>query len=799
MHRIRRVAVLGSGVMGSAIAAHLANCGFRCLMLDMVAENLPEEKRNDPAERSRIANTARQALLKARPAPLYTADALRLIETGNFEDDLPRIAECDWIIEAVREDPEIKRGLLAEVARHRRPGTVVSTNTSGVSLAALAEVMDEDMAQHFLGTHFFNPPRYLKLLEIIPGPATRPEVIAAMAELGETALGKGVVFAKDTPNFIANRILTFHFQYIMHAMKEDGLNVAEVDLVTGPLMGHASSATFRTADLVGLDTYRHVVANVRDGCPNDERREILDEPAWLGAMIDQGLLGAKTGAGFYTRTRDRDAEGRPVILAIDVDTLEYGPQETRTFASVESARQARGLRDKLRALLSGDDAASRFAWKVFAHTAVYAGHRLGECTDDIVSLDNAAKWGFGWELGLFETWDALGAVETARRMQADGLALPPVAQALLEAGHDAFYRVEKGQLHCFDLATRQYQPVPVRPGRVILDEVKAAGGAVHTGEGCDLIDVGDGILCAEFHTKMNVIDRGVLDVLREGARRVDEGEFDGLIVANQGPHFCAGANLKVILDAIHRADWDAIDALIRAFQDSLMALRFCRGPVVAAPHHYTFGGGIEVCLHAARVVFAGETYGGLVEAGVGVIPAGGGTKEMLRRALAAVPATVAGVDPFPFVRRAFETIAMAKVSTSGPELAAFGLISDADLLEVNPDHLVRRAKDVCRALVLAGYRPPLPAVLTALGEPARAALDSQVYQYVQGGYATEHEALIAGKLAWVLTGGGRTPGAEMTEQDVLDLEREAFVALCRHAKTRERIEHMLATGKPLRN
>jgi 3-hydroxyacyl-CoA dehydrogenase len=768
-------------------------------MLDMVAENLSEDKRNDPAERSRIAIAARQALLKARPAPLYTPGTVHLIETGNFEDDMARIAECDWIIEAVREDPEIKRGIFTEVGRHRRPGTVVSTNTSGVSLTALSEVMDEDMAQHFLGTHFFNPPRYLKLLEIIPGPQTRPEVVEAMAALGENVLGKGVVFAKDTPNFIANRILTFHFQYIMHAMKDAGLSVEEVDLITGPLVGHASSATFRTADLVGLDTYRHVVANVREGCPNDERREVLDEPPWLHEMIGRGLLGVKAGAGFYKKTRERDAQGKLLIFSIDVATLEYAAQQVRDFASVDAAKQARGLPERLRALLNGDDAAGRFAWNVFAHTAVYAGNRLGESADDIVSIDNAAKWGFGWEIGLFETWDALGVAETCARMQSDGLALPPVAQALLDAGLDSFYAEKDGRLHFFDLAARQYRPVPVGPNQIVLAHVKKAGGVVEETEGCSLIDLGDGILCAEFHTKMNVIDRAVLDTLKQGAARVNAGDFEGMIVANQGPHFCAGANLKVILDAIVNKDWQAIDDLIRAFQDSLMALRFCHGPVVAAPHHYTFGGGIEVCLHAARVVFTGETYGGLVEAGVGVIPAGGGTKEMLRRALAFAPAGVAGAEAFPFVQRAFDTISLAKVSGSGLDLVEFGLFTDCDRLEVNADHLVRRAKDVCRSLILEGYRAPRPTMLRALGEPARAVLDSQVYQYRLAGYASEHDALIAGKLAWVLTGGDRVPGTQLTEQDVLDLEREAFVGLCRTEKTRERIEHMLATGKPLRN
>lgn len=797
MRRIKRVAVLGSGVMGGAIAAHLANCGIPSLMLDIVPPNVSAA---DKTKRNAIVEASKEGLLKAKPAPLYRSTDIALIETGNFEDDMPRIGECDWIIEVVKEDLAIKNAIFEQVARYRSSGAIVSTNTSGIPIRLMTQAMDADLRAHFLGTHFFNPPRYLKLLEIIPGPDTLPEVIRDMASFGENVLGKGVVYAKDTPCFVANRILMFVMQYILRETIAYGLAPEEVDALTGPVIGHAKSATFRTADLVGLDTYLHVLSNIYNGCTSDEQHDLMAPPALVKALVEKGCLGAKSGAGFYKKTDQRDEQGQPVILSLDVNTLDYVPQRKPVFECLKAAKEAPAFEDKVRAMHTGTDKGSEFLWRVFANTAIYAANRIGEIADDIVNIDNAVKWGFAWQVGIFETWDILGVKYVCDRMEAEGLSVPTIARALLDAGGDSFYTMPAtGKKRYFDVRTRSYEAVPSNPNVVLLADMKKGGATVKENEFCSLLDLGDGIVCAEFHSKMNTIERYLLEMVQEGVNLVNAGQFEGMIVANQGPHFSAGANLALILEAIKQKNWQAIDTLTDQFQRVNMAMRFCQGPVVAAPHNYTFGGGIEMAQHAARVVLAGETYGGLVEVGVGVIPAGGGTKEMLRRALDYVPATVPEGNPFPYVRRAFETIGMAKTSTSGPELIDLGYFTSEDVVCVNWDHQVKRAKDVCRALILAGYRPPRPAALVALGEPVRAAFRSALYQLRLGGYASEHDVLIGEMLAEILTGGNRMPGSTMTEQDVLDLEREKFLSLCGTEKTQQRIEHMLATGKPLRN
>lgn len=799
MREIRRAAVLGSGVMGGAIAAHLANCGIPSLMLDIVPPDLPPGETN-PAKRNAIGLRSKEAMAKLKPSPVFLRENLDLIEVGNLADDLARISECDWVIEAVKEDLEVKRALFASVAKHRRPGTVVSTNTSGVPLHLMVDVMDEDMRRHFLGTHFFNPPRYMRLLEIIPGTDTTPEVIQDMAEFGENVMGKGIVYAKDTPNFIANRILTFGTQFILTEARKDGLTVEEVDALTGPIVGHAKSATLRTMDVVGLDTYAHVVGNVYHNAPDDERRDLMVVPDFVKTMLERGWIGQKAGSGFYKRTDQRDEQGKPIIWAIDFETLEYREPMKPRFDCIGQARNAATLDEKIRIMHTGDDKGSKFAWKVFAHTAQYAGNRIPEISDDIVNVDNACKWGFAWERGLFETWDIIGFQYVVDRMRAEGIALPPVAQAVLDAGLSSFYRTDDtGRRWYFDLGTRGYRPIPCNPNALQLSTRKASHGVVKENDGASLIDIGDGILCAEFHTKMNTIDGDNMAMLLEGVHLLNEGQFEGMVLGNQGDHFSAGANIMMILGNVMQGAWNLVEKATHDFQQVNMAMRFCKRPIVAAPHHYTMGGGIEMSQHCARVVINGETYGGLVEAGIGIIPGGGGTKEMLRRALAYVPATVPGGDPFPYVRRAFETIGLAKVSTSGPELIELGYFTDQDIVVTNFEHQIKRAKDVCLGLIKMGYQPPRPATLIALGEPARAVFRTAVYQMRLGGFASEHDALVADWLARILTGGDRAPGSRMTEQDVLDLEREALVSLCGTEKTQERMKHMLATGKPLRN
>ena len=800
MRQIRRAAVLGSGVMGAAIAAHLANCGIPSVMLDIVPPNLTGSGASDRAKRNSIAAQAKQNLLKTKPAPLALPSNADLITVGNLEDDLPAIAECDWIIEVVKEDLAIKRAVLEQVAKLRKKGSVVSTNTSGVLIRAMVDVMDDDMRKHFLGTHFFNPPRYLKLLEIIPGADTLPEVVSFMANFGERVLGKGVVYAKDTPNFVGNRILTFGSQYLMTEMVKDGLTVEEVDALTGPIIGHASSATFRTADLVGLDTYVHVISNVYNNCPDDEHRDLYQPADWMTKMIEKKLLGVKTGAGFFKKTDQKDEKGKPIILTLDLNTLEYRAPMKPRFDCIGAARNLESLEEQIKVMHTGDDKGSKFVWKSFAHTAIYAANRIPEIADDIVNIDNAVRWGFSWKKGLFETWDILGFDYVCGRMTQEGMTVPPIAQAMLDGGHHAFYREDAaGNVSYFDLATKSYQPMLRNPDAISLASVKKSHGVVKGNEFCSLIDIGDGILCAEFHSKMNTIERFLCEIVAEGVTLLNEGAFEGMVLGNQGVHFSVGANLMVILGDVLQGNWDNIEKVVAQFHELNMSMRFCARPIVATPHNYTFGGGIEMTQHTARAVVNGETYGGLVEVGVGLIPGGGGCKEMLRRALGYVPANVPGADAFPYVRRAFEAIAMAKVSTSGPELIELGYLTEQDVVCANWDHQIKRAKDVCRALILAGYTPPKPATLIALGEPARAAFRSGIYQLTLAGYASEHDALIAEKLANVLTGGERAAGTRMTEQDVLDLEREAFLSLCGTEKTQQRMQHMLATGKPLRN
>lgn len=797
MSTIKHVAVLGSGVMGAAIAAHLANCGIPSIMLDIVPPNLPEKDQKKRAKRNAIADGAKAALLKAKPSPVYSPSVLDLIETGNFDDDMAKIAGCDWVIEVVKEDLNIKKKVYENVAKHRTPGTILSSNTSGIPFKAMAEGMSEEMSAHFVGTHFFNPPRYMKLLEIIPSPNTKPEVIATMAAFCENVLGKGIVYAKDTPNFVANRLLTFAMQYTLHEMTKDGLSVEEVDALTGPAIGHASSATFRTADLVGLDTLKLVVGNVRNGCPDDERLDLMSGPAWFDAMVAKGLLGDKSGSGFFKKTSERDEKGKAIILGLDPETLEYRPSIKPRFECTGAVRNLEKLEDKLKVMYLGEDKGSQFVFKQFANLAQYAGNRIPEIADDIVNIDNAVKWGFAWEKGIFETWDLLGFEVVAEKMAALGVELPPIAKALKASGNTSFYRLTNGVDEYFD--GKGYTAVPKNPNEIRLANIKTSKtNVVKTNDSASLVDLGDGIVGCEFHCKMNVIDPDLTAMLNVGVDLLDAGKFDGMVIANQGPHFCAGANIFLILGEIMQKNWDSVEKAVRALQGTGMRMKYCRKPIVAAPHHYTFGGGVEICQHAAKVVIAGETYAGLVEMGVGLIPGGGGCKEMHVRAMEYCPDTV-NVDPFPYIRRAFEAIGQAKVGTSGREAIELGYFRESDIVLPNYEHQIAKAKAVCRGLVVAGYTPPRPPRLKALGDGPAAAFKAAVWNMQQNGWATEHDVLIASKAINVLVGGKRLAGTPITEQDLLDLECEGFLSLCGTEKTTERIQYMLMNNKPLRN
>jgi len=804
---IEKAAILGAGTMGARIAAHMANAGVPCYLLDMAPTELTaEEKRkglalDHPAVRNRIVLAGLEAAKRARPAAFFAPEKARLITPGNFEDNLAWCGEADWIIEAVAENLEIKRRLLERVERARKPGTIITSNTSGLPIRLIAEGWSEDFQQHWAGTHFFNPPRYMKLVELIAGPKTRPEVLAQLEEFCDRRLGKGVVTAKDTPNFIANRIGTFSILTALGQMAELGMTVEEVDACTGPAIGWPKSATLRTVDIVGLDVLAHVIRNIYENAPGDEWRELYRVPALVEEMMKRGWLGEKTGSGFYKRVKG--AGGESEILALDWRTMEYRPRQKAKFGSIEAGKAIENTRERVRALAgpamegAGGDKANRFLWASLSETCLYAATRVPEIADRIVDVDRAMSWGFGWELGPFEMWDAIGVERMAGALEHAGKKIPPVAKQALASPAKSFYETEKGETRYFDLAAGAFQTAEVPPGIILLKSLKERARIVEQNAGASLIDLGDGVICCEFHTKMNAVGADILAMLAAGAARLG-GEFEAMVIANQAPNFSVGANLMLLLLAAQDGEWEEIDLLVKQFQRANMALKYAAGPVVAAPQGMALGGGCEVCLHAARIHAGAEAYIGLVETGVGLIPAAGGTKEMLIRA----NEHAAGgeqLDLMHALKPAFENIAMAKVSGSGEEARALGYLRPTDTIGMNRDRLVAGAKEAALAMVRAGYRAPGAAEVRVLGEEFLAGAKLAIHMMVCGEYATEHDAVVARKLAYVMAGGAITAPQSVPEQYVLDLEREAFVSLCGERKTQERIAHILKSGKPLRN
>ncbi len=798
--KIGKVAVLGAGVMGAAIAAHFANASLPSILLDIVPPNLtPEEEKkgltlNDPAVRNRLATLGKQNLLRARPAALAIPELAALIEVGNFTDHLGRLAEVDWIIEVVVENLKIKQDLLRKVAAVRRPGTIVSTNTSGIPIKDICAEMDLEFRQHFLGTHFFNPPRYMKLLEIISLPETKPEVIKLIADFGERVLGKGIVYAKDTPNFIANRIGIFGMLYLIKTMVEKGYTIEEVDAITGPAMGRPKSASFRTTDLVGLDTFAHVAKNLYDNVPHDEKREIFKIPDFIQKMIERRWLGEKTGQGFYKQVKS--GEGKE-ILVLDLKTLEYRPSTKVKYPSLEAAKAAPDGRNKIKALVYAEDRAGQFAWEVVSETLLYAASKIPEIADDIYNVDNAMKWGFNWELGPFETWDAIGIKESVARMEKEGKAIPLLVERLLAQGKESFYSRRQGQTFFFDLAAGDYKKVPENPRLILLPSLKEQNKVVKTNPGASLIDLGDGVACLEFHTYMNAIGSEIIAMVYDALQIVAK-DFLGLVIGNHAPNFSVGANLFLLAAEIMKSNWTGIEASVKAFQDATMAMKYFAKPIVAAPHGLTLGGGCEICLASHHIRAALETYMGQVEIGVGLLPGAGGNKEVYLRCIEGIPEGVTP-DLLPFLRKAFETIAMAKVSTSGEEARKLGFLRSSDKITPNVDHLLFDAKQTVLAMVQEGFQPLRPKLIPVAGDGGRAAIKYMANTMRQGGYITEYEEYIAGKLAYILTGGDVLSGALVTEQHMLDIEREVFLSLCGEKKTQERISHMLKTNKPLRN
>ncbi|MEJ8546841.1 3-hydroxyacyl-CoA dehydrogenase/enoyl-CoA hydratase family protein [Brevibacillus borstelensis] len=799
--KIRKAAVLGSGVMGAGIAAHLANVGIPVCLLDIVPRELTEEESKkgktlaDPAVRNRIAQSGKERLLKEKPAPLYDKANIELITVGNLEDHLSYLGEVDWIIEVVVENLDVKRKVFETVEAHRKPGTIVSSNTSGVSINEMSEGRSEEFRRHFLGTHFFNPPRYLKLLEIIPGQDTDPEIVDYMMHFGEFVLGKGTVLCKDTPNFIANRIGTYGLQVSIQEMVRLGLGVDEVDALTGPVIGRPKSATFRTLDVVGLDTYVHVANNVKQKSTDPQEVAVFEVPTFVLDMVEKRWLGQKAGQGFFKQVKT--VEGKE-ILALDYHTMEYRPRAKAKYASLEAAKTAKTLPEKLKALVYGKDKGSEFVWCVFKKVLLYSAEKAHEIADDIVSVDQAMKWGFGWELGPFETWDAIGVEKSVARMREEGESIPALVEELLASGKTSFYQKQEGRRAAFSIGG-VYKGLEEKKEKINLAALKEQGKLIKKNAGAALVDLGDGVACLEFTSPHNALGMDVLQLAGYAVEEVQRN-FLGLVIGNQGKNFCVGMNLGFALMEAQDENWFELDMLVSRFHKAGNAMKSMHRPVVAAPFGMTLGGGVEICYLADRVQASAETYLGLVEVGVGLLPGGGGTKEMLFRAMEHVPeGGTVPVDPFPFVARAFETIAMAKVSTSGKEAINLGYLRSTDRISVNSDHLLYDAKQLVLAMDREGYTPPKPRKIRVIGESGCANLRQNIYSMKKSGYISDHDELIASKIAYVMSGGSVPAGTEVSEEYILELEKQAFLELIKTQKTQQRMQHMLTKNKPLRN
>ncbi|MGN7477529.1 3-hydroxyacyl-CoA dehydrogenase/enoyl-CoA hydratase family protein [Solibacillus silvestris] len=792
-YKIQKVAVLGSGVMGSGIAAHLANIGIPTLLLDIAPSELTKDEEakgltlDSKFVKNRFANTAMQKLLKQKPAPLSAKKNLALITPGNFDDDLEKLKDVDWIIEVIVEKLDIKKGLFEKIDAVRKPGTIVSSNTSGVSINAMAEGRSEDFQEHFLGTHFFNPPRYLKLLEVIPANTTKPEVVSFMQSFGEDVLGKGVVVAKDTPNFIANRIGTYGLLVTMQEMVARNYSVGEVDSVTGPLIGRPKSATFRTLDVVGLDTFAHVAKNVYDKTSGAEQA-VFEESPILNKMITNGWLGAKSGQGFFKK------EGKE-ILQLNLSTFEYEPSTKLAAPSLEMAKQAKGPGGKLKVLIYANDRAGEILWNSFAPTLIYSAQLTGEIADDILAIDNAMKWGFGWAQGPFEMWDSIGVEKSVGKMKAEGREIPAFVSGLLDKGFTTFYKEIDGDLAYYNGA--EYVKVPVNDKAIDLKRYKKKHGVIKANSGASLIDLGDGIALLEFHSKSNAIGLDIIQMINYAIDEVEKN-FKGLVIGNQGKNFCVGANLAMILMEAQDDNIFELDFVIKSFQQAMRRIKYSTKPVVAAPFQMALGGGAEVCLPAAHIQASAETYMGLVEVGVGLIPGGGGNLALYEKFIKGLPHGVE-VDYQQIANKVFETIAMAKVSTSGEEARENNFLNFADGISVNPDHLIYDAKQTALALAEAGYTPPVKGSVKVVGAPGYATLLLGAQGMFDSGYITEHDLKIAKKLAYVIAGGKVPYGTEVSEEYLLNLEKQAFLELVADQKSQMRMQHMLVKGKPLRN
>ena len=774
--RIEKVAVLGAGVMGSGIAAHLANAGIPSLMYDL--------ERPD---------AAKKALLKSKPAPLFHKDLAALIEPCSFAADSERFAECDWIVEVVTERLDIKRKVFENVRKHCKPGTIVTSNTSGIPISAMTEGAPDDFKKNFFVTHFFNPVRYMKLLELVAGPDTDPELYAWFSNFGERILGKGIVVGKDTPNFVANRIGTYGMMSLLHKVQEAGFNVAQIDAVFGKPMGRPRSAIFRTADLVGLDTLGHVADNCYQNLPGDPRRDAFKLPDFLAKLIERGDLGGKTGAGFYKKTK---VDGKKKILALNLGTMEYEDQGRPRFDSVGATRDIEDPKERIAALLDESEDITKFAWELTADTLLYAASLLGEIADDVVNIDNAMKWGFGWGSGPFETWDEMGLERTTKKMRDAGMEIPAVVDTAIKAG--GWYQRANGVTSYLDImGDMERHPVPHPKGAIFIKDVKEAGKVVSAGASADILDLGDGVLGLEFHSKMNTIDNFLIQSYNEALDLLD-GDWNALVVANEGDNFSVGANVMLVAMAASMQQWDQIEALVKNLQDTCMRAKHHSKPVITAPHQMALGGGAEMTMHSSATQATGELYIGQVEVGVGLLPAAGGCKELIFRHVGSIPEGV-DIDTGPFVQRVFMLIGMAHVATSAGEAMAAGFLRPSDGISMNRDLQIHDAKQRALGMINMGWRRPPQTTVKLPGRTGVAAIESFMWGMKGGGQISDYDMHVGKMVANVLCGGNIAAGVKVTEQDLLDLEREAFLSLCGEEKTMARIQHMLRFNKPLRN
>jgi len=797
---IQKVAVLGSGVMGSRIACHFANIGCEVLLLDIVPKELndPEKAKGLSLEnrsvRNRIVNGALQFALKSNPSPIYKKEFAGRIATGNFEDDMPKINSCDWIIEVVVENLDIKRRVYEQVEKFRRPGTIVTSNTSGIPIHLMAEGGSDDFQEHFCGTHFFNPPRYLKLLEIIPAPRTKPEIVSFLVEYGEKFLGKTTVLAKDTPAFIANRVGVYGIMSLLHLVEKMELSIEEVDKLTGPVLGRPKSATFRTSDVVGLDTMINVANGLKKGVLNDEANALFALPAYLEKMAKNKWLGDKTGQGFYKKTKDKD--GKTQILVLDLKTFEYRPQQKVKFATLELTKTIDNIRERIKVLVSGKDKAGEFYRTTFSGLFQYVSNRIPEIADELYKIDDALKAGFGWDLGPFEYWDAIGVENAVKLIEESGNRPAQWVYEFLKAGNTSFYKTENGFRNYYDVTSGSYKIIPGTENLISLDAIRATK-TVWKNSGVTITDLGDGILNCEFHTKMNTIGGEVLAGLNK-AIDIAEKEYKGLVISNEGTNFSAGANVGMIFMMAVEQEWDELHMAVKHFQNTTMRLRYSSIPVVAAPHNLTLGGACEICLHADKVVAHAETYIGLVEFGVGVIPGGGGTKEFAVRLSDALHEGDIELNIF---REKFLTIGQAKVSTSAYEAFELGILrKGVDKVIMSRSRQLAEAKAECLLMAESGYTKPVPRKdVRVLGNQALGLVYVGANSMYSGNYMSEHDLKISQKLGFVIAGGDLSQPTMVSEQYLLDLEREAFVQLCAERKTLERLHSIINGGKVLRN